>query len=253
MITDGNPVKFCGLAGSIIFMLKGKSDVSTLGNVLDFFTRQSMWSQMKMRPPRMKPACKPYMALLFTGLTSVLISQAAFACDTRETMTKLGNSTYKGIENDAMCCPTQLARRSWVLNGMQLEEGEMEITGTLSIDSLEGSEWYLTHLDNENPVSGEVEVTLLFSEKRISGKSACNRYSAQISGSDEPGSIHIGQSMGTRMACPEPLMDIEYQYLARLAQVTGFSFDSGRLTLSGQREGGEPFAMLFSPAETKNK
>ena len=314
---------------------------------------------MKMRPPGMKPICRPYMAFLFTGLTSVLIIQAAFACDTREIITELGNSTYKGIEdepvtlsdgtwegpayveggasrprvglledlhltgdligdgeketvvflwqsaggtgnnlyiavmqadntsyenistalvgdrvkirnasigrgkisldvlqageNDAMCCPTQLARRSWEMKNMQLEENEMEITGTLSLGSLDGSEWYLTHFDHEKPVSADVEVTLLFSEERISGKSACNRYSAQISESDGPGSIHIGQSMGTRMACPEHLMDIENQYLAALAQVTGFSFDSGRLTLSGQKEDGDPFSMLFSPAEAKNK
>ena len=314
---------------------------------------------MKMRPPRMKPACKPYMALLFTGLTSVLISQAAFACETRDTITELGNSTYKGIEdepvtlsdgtwegpayveggasrprvgllqdlhltgdldgdgeketvaflwqstggtgnnlyiavmqaentsyknistalvgdrvklrnasigsgaisldvlqageNDAMCCPTQLARRSWTMKNMQLEENEMEITGSLSLGSLDGSEWYLTHFSQKEPVSGDVEVTLLFSENRISGKSACNRYSAQISESDEPGSIHIGHSMGTRMACPEPLMAIENQYLTALARVTGFSFGSGRLALNGQKEDGDPFSMLFSPAETKNE
>ena len=40
-------------------------------------------------------------------------------------------------ENDAMCCPTQLATRTWILQGNQLEESEMKVTGELSLKILE--------------------------------------------------------------------------------------------------------------------
>jgi heat shock protein HslJ/predicted nucleic-acid-binding Zn-ribbon protein len=166
---------------------------------------------------------------------------------------KISLDVLQAGESDAMCCPTQLAKRNWVLKDKQLEEGKMEITGTLSLSTLEGSEWHLTHFDREQPVSENVEVTLSFNEGRISGKSACNRYAAQVSESDEPGGIRIGQSMGTRMACPEQLMEIEHRYLATLSQVTSFSFNSGSLTLSGAKEDGSRFSMVFSPAETKSK
>ena len=307
----------------------------------------------------MKPVRRPYTICLFIALNSLLISQAAIACDKPANITELGNSTYMGIEdqavtlsdgiwegpayveggasrprvgllenlhlrgdldgdeqeeaivflwqsaagtgnnlhiavmqaenakyentstalvgdrvkirragiasgkifldvlqageNDAMCCPTQIARRSWGLKDMQLEENEMEITGSLSLDSHDASEWYLTHFDHEKPVASDVEVTLLFNENRISGKSACNRYAAQISEGDEPGSIQIGQSMGTRMACPDHLMNIENKYLAALTQVTSFSFDAGRLTLSGQTGDETQFVMYFNPAKASDK
>jgi heat shock protein HslJ len=166
---------------------------------------------------------------------------------------KISLDVLQAGEKDAMCCPAQLAKRSWVLKDGQLEEGEMEITGTLSLSTLEGSEWHLTHFNREQPVGENIEVTLSFNEGHISGKSACNRYSAEISENDEPGSIVMGHSMGTRMACPEPLMKIEHQYLATLSQVTSFSFNSGSLTLSGNKEDGSRFSMVFSPAETKSQ
>lgn len=35
-------------------------------------------------------------------------------------------------EDDAMCCPTMLATRSWSMENGKLEEGKMEVTGKLS-------------------------------------------------------------------------------------------------------------------------
>ena len=49
-------------------------------------------------------------------------------------------------ENDAMCCPTMLATRTWSLQGNQLVEGEIEVTGKLSLTALEGTEWILTRM-----------------------------------------------------------------------------------------------------------
>lgn len=160
-----------------------------------------------------------------------------------------GNITLEVLqagENDAMCCPTMLAVRTWSLQDSQLEEGEMEVVGKLSLAVLNGSQWVLTHLDRGQPIAEDIDVTLAFTDERISGKSACNRYSAGIKEGDSAGSIQIGQSMGTMMACPDELMTFERQYLDALSQVTDFSFYSGRLALSGQKKDGSPYSLLFA-------
>ena len=152
-------------------------------------------------------------------------------------------------ENDAMCCPTMLATRTWSLQGNQLVEGEIEVTGKLSLAALEGTEWVLTHMNRNQAVPETAEVTLGFGDGRIAGKSACNHYSAGIEDGDNAGDIKIGQSMSTMMACPDELMRIEREYLDALSQVTSFSFHTGSLALNGQKNDGTPFNMLFSRAE----
>lgn len=147
--------------------------------------------------------------------------------------------------SDPMCCPTQLATRTWTLNGTQLEEQEMGVTGQLSLSVLEGSDWLLTRMDKRQSLPGDVEVSLSFAAGRISGRSACNRYSANITEGDNPGEILIGPTMGTRMACEEHLMEIESLYLKALAEVISFSFHSGKLALNGLKEDGTPFSLLF--------
>jgi heat shock protein HslJ len=151
-------------------------------------------------------------------------------------------------ENDAMCCPTELATRSWSLQGGRLAEQEKQVTGKLSLGILDGSSWRLTRLDLGRPVPAEAEVTLAFDAGRIAGKSACNRYSADIGEGEGPGEIHIGQAITTRMACAEQLMEIEMHYLQALAMVTGFSFHAGSLALTGQTVDGVLFSMLFTAA-----
>ena len=151
-------------------------------------------------------------------------------------------------ESDPMCCPTQLATRSWTLQGTHLKEGEIEVTGRLSVNILDGSDWLLTHINRQQSLPDDAEVTLSINAGRISGRSACNRYMADIQEGDNPGDILIGPTMGTRMACPDHLMEVESLYLKALAQVTSFSFFSGSLALQGQNEDGTPFTLLFKPA-----
>lgn len=151
-------------------------------------------------------------------------------------------------ENDAMCCPTMLATRTWSMQGDQLVEGEIEMTGKLSLAALEGTEWVLTHMNRNQPVPEGAEVTLAFSNGRIAGKSACNRYSAGVEEGESASNIHIGQSMSTMMACPDELMRIERQYLDALLNVTSFSFLAGGLVLSGQKKDGSQYSLLFSKA-----
>lgn len=151
-------------------------------------------------------------------------------------------------ENDAMCCPSELATRSWSLQDGHLEEHAKQVTGKLSLGLLEASSWRLTRLDLGRPVPTEAEVTLAFDAGRISGKSACNRYSAEIGEGEGPGAIRIGQAMTTRMACADQLMEVEMHYLQALALVTGFSFHAGSLALTGQTVDGALFSLLFTAA-----
>jgi heat shock protein HslJ len=138
---------------------------------------------------------------------------------------------------DAACCPAQLATRTWSLAGDQLKESDAKITGRLSLATLAGTEWVLTHFNRNEPILQDAEVTLAFADDKVSGKSACNRYSAGVEQGEAPGDLKIGLSMGTRMACPEELMDLEYKYLDALSQVTGFSFLAGKLVLNWEKEG----------------
>jgi len=164
-----------------------------------------------------------------------------------------GNITLEVLqagENDAMCCPTMLATRTWSLQGGQLKEDEIEVTGKLSMAVLEGTEWVLTHMSRDQPVPEGTEVTLAFADGRIAGKSACNRYSADIQEGENAGNIKIGQSMSTMMACPDELMKVEREYLDALAHITSFSFFAGSLALNGQKEDSTAYSMLFSKKTT---
>jgi len=149
-------------------------------------------------------------------------------------------------EGDAACCPTQLATRTWSMIDGQLIEGVMKITGVLSLDTLAGTEWVLTQLDRNSPISGEAEVSLTFGEGQIFGISACNRYSAGVEQGETAGDLQIGLAMGTRMACPGELMDLEHKYLDALTHVTGFSFLAGKLALTWENDGNWS-TMLFTP------
>ncbi len=156
-------------------------------------------------------------------------------------------------ESDPMCCPTQLATRTWTLEDRQLTEGDMEVTGKLSLNILDGTDWLLTHINRQEPLPDDALVTLSFNAGQVSGKSACNRYSAGIEEGDNPGDILIGPTMGTRMMCPDHLMVVENLYLKALSQVASFSFYSGSLALNGQDEDEKPFSLLFKPAEKEHK
>ena len=149
-------------------------------------------------------------------------------------------------EGDAACCPTQLATRTWSMVDGQLIEGEMKITGTLSLDTLAGTEWVLTELNRNEPVQEGAEVSLVFAEGKISGISACNRYSASVEQGEAPADLKIGPAMGTRMACPGELMDLEHKYLDALTHVTSFSFLAGKLVLTWEKDGNWS-VMIFDP------
>ena len=152
-------------------------------------------------------------------------------------------------KDDPMCCPTELAERTWSLDDNRLEEHPVQVSGELSLGALEGSNWRLTFLGAEQPLPQDVEITLSFDAGRMSGKSACNRYSAEIRDGERPGDIVIGPAMVTRMACPDPVMETEMHYLDALSLVTSFSFHVGSLALNGLAADGTPFSLLFAATD----
>jgi len=143
----------------------------------------------------------------------------------------------QAAEGEAACCPSQLARRSWSLAGVTLIEGEAQVTGTLSIGTLSGTEWVLERMKEDEVIPPGAEVTLLFADGVISGKSACNRYSASAGQGDSPAALAIGPVMSTSMACEDGLMKFEQHYLEALSQLTGFRFQAGKLVLERLNDG----------------
>lgn len=150
---------------------------------------------------------------------------------------------------DAACCPSEKATRTWILQTDRLVEQEPAITGKLSLADLMGPEWVLTHFSWDEPAPEEPEVTLVFEAERIAGKSGCNNFfGAAEEGGDIPGSISIGQVGATRMMCPEEIMAVEDRFQRQLTGVTQYSFLAGKLALTWQNDG-TAGVMLFKPRE----
>jgi heat shock protein HslJ len=150
---------------------------------------------------------------------------------------------------DAACCPTELAKRTWQMGPDGLTESEPQVTGTLSLAELRGPEWVLTDFAWDEPAPGEPEVTLTFGEGEIAGRGGCNNYFGGVEETGEtPNGISIGHLGSTRMMCPEPIMAVEDRFFRQLAGITSYSFLAGHLALSwqGDQEGG---VMLFRPRE----
>jgi heat shock protein HslJ len=147
---------------------------------------------------------------------------------------------------DAACCPGQTATRVWSLQTDGLREDPALATGSRSLADLAGVEWVLTEFSSGEPVPADAQVTLRFDDQRISGKSACNRYFAEVQTGEMPGDLSVGEIAGTRMACPEKIMSVENRYLQALRNTTRHGFLSGTLALTWQHNG-TLHTMRFSP------
>ena len=148
---------------------------------------------------------------------------------------------------DAMCCPSQLATRRWALGEGDLVEGAVTITGALSLESLRGPEWILSELGWGEPVPDVAEIMISFHDDKVTGTSGCNRYFAAVTGG-VPGELSFSGMCATRMACPEPAMDLERHFLNVLAGASNYSFLGGRLVLSCDTDNG-PVDLIFAPRD----
>jgi heat shock protein HslJ len=147
--------------------------------------------------------------------------------------------------DDAACCPTQKATKTWTFDADGLALTSTEVTGTVSVADLEGPEWVLTELGRGRPVADGAEITLSFEKNRVAGAGGCNRYFGTVN-STSPGELRFSGMGVTKRACPEPAMDLEQRYLSTLAGTTGYSFLAGRLALSCDTEDG-PVTLIFAP------
>jgi heat shock protein HslJ len=108
--------------------------------------------------------------------------------------------------------------------------------------ALAASRWELTnwtghavpHGDNGEPV------ILNFSQEngkgRVSGRAGCNQFSAPYSVRG-PGQLTIVEAVTTRMACPEPAMQFEADFLDKLQAVNQYAITGQQMemkTLDGQ-------------------
>jgi heat shock protein HslJ len=148
---------------------------------------------------------------------------------------------------EAACCPTQKALVGWRLTDGVLSPVESVITGTLSLEDLEGPEWVLVEIGWGNPVPQVPPVLLEFEGDKVTGNGGCNGYFGTVTG-ETPGKLGFGAMGTTMMACPEATMEIERRYLQALAQGSSYSFTGGRLVIGCETEDG-PLALIFARPE----
>jgi len=145
--------------------------------------------------------------------------------------------------DDGMCCPTQLATRTFAMEGGDLVETSTEVVGTASLATLEGREWVLRKLSSTEAAPSEPEITLIIDGDRVSGSSGCNSYHGTIGEGETATSLTVGPLAATRMACPPEVMDLEQRVTAALQGAQSWGFRLGDLVVNYQR--GDSFGSLF--------
>ena len=153
--------------------------------------------------------------------------------------------------DDPACCPTQAALKRYRLWDGGLTLTSDEVTGALSLALVAGTQWRLVELDGEPLPDGVKPPTLEIKEGRLSGFDGCNRYMGKIEES-APGQVAVGPLAGTRMACPEPAMQLEQRFLDALGKATRYDFLAGRLLLSGE-DNDDQRTLLLAPAKSESE
>jgi heat shock protein HslJ len=145
--------------------------------------------------------------------------------------------------DDAACCPTQVARKTYGFEGGQFKQLSSEVRGVLALSMLAANEWQLVEIDGQ-PVPAGVDPPLIhFERASVRGFAGCNRFNAPISES-KAGEITIGPAAGTKMACPPEKMELEARFLEQLAKVNRYGYVAEQLALSWQ-DGERSGTLLF--------
>jgi len=198
-----------------------------------------------------------YLAVMGRGhggignLGTALVGDRVQVRSGRITASRIELDVVQAGPDDAMCCPSQLATRGWTLDAGNLVEGEGTITGILSLDDLGGPEWVLSEIGWGEPLPDTAKITISFHHDKVTGSAGCNRYFAAVTG-DTAGELVFSGMGATRMACPEPTMDLEKVYLGTLAGASRYSFLGGRLVLGCDTDDG-PVALLFTPRKVPSR
>jgi heat shock protein HslJ len=102
----------------------------------------------------------------------------------------------------------------------------------MAATDLENTNWKLvSYFDGAalQQLPSDAEVSLTFQGGAAGGKSACNRYRSDVTIGDD--TLTFGQTLGTRMACLRPLMEIENTYLRTLESVAAWRISDDTLEL----------------------
>jgi heat shock protein HslJ len=123
-----------------------------------------------------------------------------------------------------------------LLEVVSQEPVAMEAAGAASAAedlALEGPTWQLTGVaDADGVVSATpegVEATAAFADGRVSGSGGCNNYSAAYMLDGD--SLTIMPGPMTMMACPEPQMTVEQQFMAALGATATYEIAGSELHL----------------------
>jgi heat shock protein HslJ len=104
-------------------------------------------------------------------------------------------------------------------------------TRPAAVTQLGGGQWDVKTLNGADVIPN-VPINITFEDGRVYGAGSCNRFM----GSYTPGkefSITMSQMASTMMACADPQMQQEQQFLNLLTDVTSYTIDdAGTLTLS---------------------
>ncbi len=97
--------------------------------------------------------------------------------------------------------------------------------------SLEGTAWTLAADSPLGVPLGDIVVTAQFDSGTLNGASGCNTYTAPYETAGD--SLTIAPEIAvTAMACPEPQMAVEDEYLERLPRTATYTVDGSMLTLA---------------------
>jgi heat shock protein HslJ len=144
---------------------------------------------------------------------------------------------------DAACCGTQVARKTYGMDGGTLKQLSSEVRGVLALSMLSANEWTLVEIDGQ-PLPADVEAPLIhFAGEKLRGFAGCNRFTAPVTES-KPGEIDIGAAAAEKKACPPPQMELEQKFLAQLDAVNRYGYLAGQLAL-GWQDGERSGMLLF--------
>ena len=132
--------------------------------------------------------------------------------------------------NQPMCCGTQLSRLNWQIEDGQLVLKERLVEGELSLDAIQGQDWYLLDRPGDRLNAMHPSCTQL----NIQG----NRFNMKVNGQtyngiiDEtlPGHIVISDVMPEVRAADTP----DTRLASDLIAVSQYTFRAGRLLFSGK-------------------
>ncbi len=144
---------------------------------------------------------------------------------------------------DAACCPTQVARKTFGYEGGAFKQLTSDVRGMLALSMLAANEWTLVEMDGQ-PLPAGVEPPLVhFEGNSVRGFAGCNRFTAPVK-ETKPGEIDVGAAVATKKACPPPQMELEARFLQQLDAVTGYGYLAGQLALNWQ-DGDRAGTLLF--------